>query len=148
MGSIVLPGSGTVYLDANAIIYSVETNPSYWPIVEPVWQAARAGQFQLVSTELTLLEVLVVPLRNADSVLVAAYEKVLTAPEFTLLPITTAVLREAARLRAAIGSLRTPDAIHAATALVHPPTQFITNDLGFQKVPGLPVTVLSDLLTP
>lgn len=148
MGSIALPASGTVYLDANAVIYSVETNPTYWPLLEPVWLAARAGQFQLVSSTLVLLEVLVIPLRRADAVLVAGYEKVLASPEVTLFPISLDVLREAARLRSLIPGLRTPDAIHAATALLHPPVLFLTNDPGFRRVPGLPVTLLSDHLGP
>lgn len=42
MGVIAIPASGLAYLDANAIIYSVERHPTYWPLVEPVWLAAKA----------------------------------------------------------------------------------------------------------
>jgi predicted nucleic acid-binding protein len=148
VGSITLPPSGSIYLDANSLIYSVETHPTYWPLLDPVWTAARAGHIQFVVSELVMLEVLVMPLRTGDTTLVAGYQGVLATPEFTVHPITSGVLREAAKLRAAIPSLRTPDAIHAATALLNPPYTFLTNDAGFRKVPGLPVTVLSDLLTP
>jgi predicted nucleic acid-binding protein len=65
-----------------------------------------------------------------------------------LISIDETILREAARLRAIKTGLRTPDAIHAATALLNPPDMFLTNDPDFRKVPGLPVTLLSDLLTP
>jgi predicted nucleic acid-binding protein len=143
-----LPPSGSIYLDANALIYSVETHPTYWPLLDPVWRAARAGRIQFVVSELSLLEVLVMPLRKGDVTLVTGYERVLASPEFTVYPIATGVLRRAAELRAAIPGLRTPDAIHAATALLNPPFAFLTNDPDFRKVPGLPVTVLSDLLTP
>jgi predicted nucleic acid-binding protein len=148
VGSIALPPSGSIYLDANTLIYSVETHSTYWPLLDPVWQAARAGRIQFVVSELVLLEVLIMPLRAGDTTLVTGYERVLASPEFTAYPVTSGVLREAARLRAAIPGLRTPDAIHAATALLYPPYSFLTNDAGFRKVPGLPVTILSDLLTP
>jgi len=40
------------------------------------------------------------------------------------------------------------DAIHAAIALEHGCTLFVTNDASFRRIPGLPVTILTDLLTP
>jgi len=63
-----------------------------------------------------------------------------------LIGITEDVLREAARLRAIIPGLKTPDAIHAATALVHGCVMFITNDMGFRRVPNLPLVLLDDVL--
>ena len=61
-------------------------------------------------------------------------------------PITQDVLREAARLRALIPGLKTPDAIHAATALVHGCALFVTSDVGFRRVPGLTLAILDDIL--
>jgi predicted nucleic acid-binding protein len=52
------------------------------------------------------------------------------------------------RLRAAIPSLRTPDALHAATSRLRGCAQFLTNDDGFRKVPGLPVIILREVLVP
>jgi predicted nucleic acid-binding protein len=69
-------------------------------------------------------------------------------PQARLILITVPLLREAARLRATIPSLRTPDAIHAATAPLVGCPLFATNDPGFRRVPGLPVVVLQDLATP
>ncbi len=40
MGTLVLPRSGQVYLDANPIIYSVEKHPVFGPLLRPLWQAA------------------------------------------------------------------------------------------------------------
>jgi hypothetical protein len=42
MGSLTVPSSGLVYFDTNPVIYSVEKNPTYWPLLEPLWQAAKA----------------------------------------------------------------------------------------------------------
>jgi predicted nucleic acid-binding protein len=63
-----------------------------------------------------------------------------------LISITPNILREAARLRATIPTLKTPDAIHAATALLSNCALFITNDLGFRRVPGLVLAILDDVL--
>jgi predicted nucleic acid-binding protein len=136
-----------VYVDAQSIIYSVETHAVYWPLLQPLWRAARRGDFTVVSSELTLLEVLIGPLRRRDASLVDAYEQLFQAPEVRLLPITQLVLLQAARLRAGIQALRTPDALHAATSLLSNCVMFCTNDRGFQHVPGLPVTVLDDRLS-
>ena len=42
--------------------------------------------------------------------------------------------------------LKTPDAIHAATALLAGCALFVTNDRGFKRVPGLRLAVLDDVL--
>ncbi len=91
------------------------------------------------------MEVLVLPLKNNDPALVSAYEQALLRTEMRLLPITLSVLKQAARLRA-VHNLRTPDAIHAATAIDTGCVAFITNDRAFKQVPALPVQVLDELL--
>ena len=64
MGSLILPTGGSVYIDANAIIYSVERIEPYRELLAPMWQKARAGQFALASSELVVLEKLIKPLRE------------------------------------------------------------------------------------
>ena len=99
MGSMTVPPSGLVYFDTNPVIYSVEKNPTYWPLLEPVWQAAKAGTVEIVSSDLTLMETLVGPLKAGDTALAHAYERLFQQAQTRLLPITHVVLREAARLR-------------------------------------------------
>jgi predicted nucleic acid-binding protein len=60
------------------------------------------------------------------------------------IPINRQILETAAQLRAST-HLKTPDAIHAATALESGCTLFVTNDPAFKRVPNLAVMVLSDL---
>jgi len=146
MGSLTLPASGLIYVETPAVIYTVEPHPVYAPLLRPLWLAAQARSLQVLTSELTLLETLVHPLRNQDSRLQAAYERLLlSTPEVRMEPITQDVLREAARLRAAIPGLRTPDALHAATALLAGCALFLTNDAGFRRVPGLPLAILDDV---
>ena len=147
MGPLSLPASGLVYMDANPIIYTVEKHPVYGPLLEPLWRAAQAKTMEVVSSELALLETLVRPLKSGDIQLQRDYEKALLGTDLRLLPITQAILREAARLRATT-KLRTPDALHAATSQFASCGLFVTNDVGFRGVPGLPVVILDDLLAP
>ena len=66
MGSLVLPEHGRVYLDANCFIYSVEGVEPYYSILKPLWRAVSDKQLTIVTSEITLLEVLVKPLKTGD----------------------------------------------------------------------------------
>jgi predicted nucleic acid-binding protein len=79
---------------------------------------------------------------------VSQYERALLGTELRLIPIDQATLREAARLRASLPGLRTPDAIHAATARAAGCALLVTNDTGFRRVPGVNLTLLDDLIGP
>jgi len=144
VGKLTLPLAGSVYIDANAAIYSVEKIEPYWTLLQPLWIAAQSGHFILVSSELLFFETLVKPLQKSYAVLEASFRNLLLhSREVQLQPITLSILEAAARLRATVG-LKTPDAIHAATALAVNITLFLSNDSDFRRVPGLPVTLLSE----
>lgn len=147
MGALILPASGLVYLDANPIIYSVEKHPVYWPLLQPVWQAAKGKTIEIVSSDLALMETLVGPLKSGNAALASAYEQLYRQAQTRLLPITHPILRGAAQLRAAT-KLKTPDALHAATALEAGCALFVTNDPDFRRVASLPLAILDDLLKP
>lgn len=145
MGPLALPARGPVYLDANCFIYSVERVEPYRTLLEPLWQHARADHLTVVSSELTVSEALVKPLRGDDAVTARLFQSLFDASEVHLFQATRGLWEDTARLRAATG-LKTPDALHAATALHVGCASFITNDADFHRVPGLPVVVLDDIL--
>ena len=146
MGVLALPTSGTVYLDTNSFIYSVERIDPYRAILDTLWQAVSVGQFTVVTSELTLLEVLVKPLKVGDTATAATFRAVLRhSPDVQMLPITQTVLEKAANLRATL-DLKTPDAIHAATALLNGCVLFVTNDSTFRRLSDLTVTLLSEIV--
>lgn len=148
MGGLTLPDSGMVYLDTNSIIYSVERIEPYRSLLLPVWGAAQAGDFAIVTSDLTLHEVLVKPLKDGNARLEDGFRNLLLhSAEVQLLPISHAVLERAASLRATL-NIKTPDAIHAATALLAGCGLFLTNDEGFRRVPGLTLRMLKDALPP
>jgi predicted nucleic acid-binding protein len=143
----VLPASGNVYLDANGFIYSIERIDPYRSVLDTLWQTISTRQITVVTSELTLLEVLVKPLKVGDATTATLFRTVLQhIPEVRMLPITQPILEEAAKLRATLG-LRTPDAIHVATALVHSCALMVTNDRAFRRIPDLPLAVLNELVS-
>ena len=147
MGTLTLPTSGSVYVDANSVIYGVEKHPVYGPLLQPLWDAATAKVLEIVSSDLVLMETLIGPLKSGDKALASTYEAFFQQPQTRLIPITHAILRTAAQLRATT-KLKTPDALHAATGIDSACALFVTNDAGYRNVAGLPVVVVDDLLKP
>lgn len=147
MGSLTLPkaSSGSIYLDTDALIYSVERVPQYWPLLEPLWSALQSRLTVIAGSELLVIESLTGAIESGDPALRANFESVFASGQLQLFPVTRDVLVRGAELRAA-HRLRTPDAIHAATALLGNAAMFLTNDVGYRRVPGLPVVLLDDVL--
>lgn len=145
MGRLNFLDETLVYLDTSPIIYSGEEHEVYQPILQDMWKNARAGKFRLATSALTLLELLVRPLRTGNAPLVIHYEELLSNSDLRLVPITRDVLRTGAELRAT-QNLKTPDAIHAATAILTGCSHFVTNDPSFRRLADIEVVVLSDLL--
>lgn len=136
-------GPGVVGLDASAFIYFIEDDPRFAPPLAGVF--ARAGRdLTLVTSSLTLLEVLVVPVRKGHAQLAARYERLMTRSRgVKLIDITHDQLRAAAGLRATL-ALKTPDALQVVAAASAGCSCFVTNDHRLPKLPGLRMLQLSD----
>ena len=145
MGQLNISAGSIVYVDTAIIIYSMERFSDYFPLLEPMWRQLQTSEIQVITSELTLLETLVMPLRNGNTDLIDRYEGILLSSEISLIPISQTVLKQAASLRSTT-NLKTPDAIHAATALNLNCTIFLTNDAGLRNIPALSVVVLKDIL--
>lgn len=59
------------------LIYFIEQNPNYLELVRAFFQAMDQGEFQVVTSTLTLTEVLVHPLRSHNPVLAAQYRSII-----------------------------------------------------------------------
>lgn len=110
-----------VGLDTAPLIYFVEESPLYLPLVDKFFEAMADGDFQVVTSTVTLCEVLVHPYREGDQILAAEYFKILLhAKNLQVIPVTARIAAEAARLRAVHG-MKAPDAIqpHSPQARPH-----------------------------
>ncbi|MGB7650547.1 MAG: PIN domain-containing protein [Gallionella sp.] len=118
-----------VYLDSCMVIYLLENTGSF---------SVAAKQFLVKNSDAILcvsplvrMEVLVKPLRDAASALVADYEDFIAAQNW--LAIDDGIVASALQLRVKHG-LKTPDALHLATAMHYGCNEFWTNDDRLNKV--------------
>ena len=146
MGPLTLPLTGLIYIDASGLIYSMERVEPYRTLLEPMWQEAQDGNITIVSSPLIVIEALVKPLRDGNTEIESQYRELFGSNAVRLLDASYQVFEDAASIRAETG-LKTPDAIHAATAIRAECTLFVTNDTDFRRVQELPIVVLDDLLT-
>lgn len=134
-----------VGLDTTPLIYFIEENPAYLPIMLPFFAAVDRGEFTIVTSIVTLLEVLVHPFRHGNTQLAQRYRDILlNAKGLTTISLSQDIAEEAARLRARY-NLRTPDAIQMATAVHNGASFFLTNDSRLPPLPNLQVLVANDL---
>jgi len=113
--------------------------------VSEIFERIDSGCCKAVTSALTLLETLVIPLKKNDQSLVKEYEQVLSNSRgITLVDISIPILRKAALLRTEY-RLKTPDAIQIATAVEYQCEVFITNDRKLPKIKAIDIVNLADL---
>jgi len=135
----------TVGLDTAPLIYFIEEHPVYLPRLEPFFRAAGHGEFRVVTSLVTLLEVLVQPLRRGRQDLVREYREILLhSSDLIAMPLTAEIVEDAARIRADY-NLRTPDAIQLATVRRSGASWFLTNDADLPPMPGISLLVVDRL---
>ena len=66
MGLIAELGVGSVAVDTAIFIYFIEENPRFLPAILPLFKQVDQGKRELITSALTLLEVLVVPYRAGN----------------------------------------------------------------------------------
>ena len=143
----LIPLQGQVVgLDTAPLIYFIEQNTRYLELVRAFFQAMSRDEFQVVTSTLTLTEVLVHPLRAGNVEIARQYRDIPFDQENLItLPVSPAIAEVAAQLRAA-QNLRTPDAMRIATAIQGGATFFLTNDARLSSISDLEILVLDELL--
>jgi predicted nucleic acid-binding protein len=143
VGLITELGVGSVAVDTAIFIYFIEENPRFLPEILPLFTQADQGKRELITSALTLLEVLVVPYRAGNRRLAERYEALLTRSRgIRLVELSHDQLRAAAQLRAAT-NVKTPDALQVVAAISGGCTTFLTNDRRLPPVPGLRILELA-----
>jgi len=125
--------------DTNVFIYLIEEHPTFLPRVLALYERHLANGDTLITSFLTLGELLVVPLRLGNHEKIQQYLGLLTESErIHLVAFDRSAVEHYARIRA-FASIRQPDAIQLACAVAAGATTFITNDqrLWELKVAGI-----------
>jgi predicted nucleic acid-binding protein len=126
-----------VFWDTNLFIYLFEDYGRLGRRVRDLRRAMLARGDQLLTSTLTLGEVLVKPVEQGDETLSGEYERAITATSL-MLPFDAKAARIYAKLRCD-RSLRAPDAIQLACGAAAGVDLFITNDarLHGKRVDGI-----------
>lgn len=131
-----------VALDTPVWIAFIEQKSAFLADVNPLFEGLKSGRIRVVTSSVGLIEILTGALLRGDELLARHAEEVLTGLDgSTIVPVTIEVARIAARLRAAYG-LRTPDAIHLATAVAAEAEELVTTDRRLARVKEIEVRVL------
>ena len=133
-----------VFWDTNLFIYLFESFGPLSKQVAGLRSRMIARRDQLLTSAMTLGEILVKPNRNGDAKAVAYYQKLITTTA-VVVPFEEKAALEYARIRTD-RSLRPPDVIQLACAATEGVDLFITNDarLHSKQIPGIQFIVSLD----
>jgi predicted nucleic acid-binding protein len=148
MGLIDAYQGRRVYLDTNFFIYALENFAPTASAVARIGEMIQRCEILAFTSELTLAEVLVAPVRKGDQRIVDLYgDLIATRDGLSVVPVTRAIWTQAAAERAST-AFKLPDAVHIATVRRTACEAFLTNDRGFSKLSGLAVLYLDDPALP
>lgn len=127
-----------IFLDTNIFIYLLEDRGPRGKRATEIFNELSLRGDEVLTSTLTLGELLVKPLEANDLALADRYRKTFRGPTVRLLMLDEAASEKFARIRAD-RAIKPPDAIQLATAAVAGCDLFITNDdrLATSRVPGI-----------
>lgn len=135
-----------VFLDTAPLIYFIEKNARYLDVVKPVIELIVSQQAKGMTSTITLLEVLVLPLREGNKKLAEKYKTILlSSNDLETCEISNTISERAAIIRAKYG-FKTPDSLQLATAIVRKADYFLTNDIALKQANEIKVIVLGECL--
>ncbi|SIR07072.1 Predicted nucleic acid-binding protein, contains PIN domain [Rhizobium sp. RU35A] len=136
-----------LYLDTNALILLNEGDGAARRVMEQIVTVAASKPAPILMTSaLTLSELLVKPYRDRQIQLINAYRSWFGGLSWLeILPVSHDALDLASLLRATRPGLKLPDGIHMATALVAGASGFVSADRGIHTLDQIVHPVLGHL---
>jgi predicted nucleic acid-binding protein len=130
-----IPAGATILLDTSAVLaYLSGAEPASAAAATIVDGFAATGRNPAVVSAITVTEALVRPMRAASLTAIRLVDDfLLHFPNLRVDPVTVAVAREAARIRA-VTAAPTPDALILATAVAASAGALVTNDRSWSGV--------------
>ncbi len=127
-----------IFWDTNLFIYLFEENPEWSPLVVDLRRKMRARRDELVTSWLTVGEVLTKPKESGDSILEKSYYNFFSGGAVELIAFGSEAARRYAEIRSR-EKIRPADAIQLACASAGGVDLFVTNDNRLSRlvVPGI-----------
>lgn len=134
-----------IYIDTAPFIYFIEGHSRYHETLLEMFELNAEGKVFFQTSTLTLLEVLVQPIKLQKLNLAMDYKKIITtSSNIEIFDINIEISKKAAEIRAEF-NFRTPDAIQIATGIINGADFFFTNDLNLKKASGIEILILQEL---
>ncbi|MEL6722073.1 MAG: type II toxin-antitoxin system VapC family toxin [Pseudomonadota bacterium] len=133
-----------VYFDTNIFIYLLEGNETYIEALDDIRRLITINQIRVFSSDLIYTEILPYHARQNNQ---EAIEYIIDfLDNFEIVRISKNVAIHAGILRGETG-MKTPDALHIATAMNEGCNLFLTNDAGISVPDNMQRILLSDFCT-
>ncbi len=143
-----LEQAGVVHLDASVFALHATGHPRYVDLTRVVFGGLRAGEFEAQTSAVTLFQLLAEPYRRGREERALRAEACVTAlPNLRILPVSPAIARQAAGVRAQLGG-SVERALQLATALASEAEVFLTQRSTLRRVAGMRVDSLDAYVGP
>jgi predicted nucleic acid-binding protein len=134
--------SSILFIDTAPFIYYFEDHPVFAPRVDECLSRLAAADGSIVTSYISYIELITQPTRLGRDDLVAKYRRFFTNSDtLTIHPMNFLVAEKVAEIRVRY-TMKTPDAIQIATAIVAGADYILTNDNGWKRVEEIPVVTL------
>ncbi len=142
-----LAKSKVIGLDTPVFIFFIEENPRYGALAQITINGIEKGEWEGVTSTITLMEITVRPWQLGREAAAREYEAVLVHfPNLSVVDVDRTVARAAAQLRAKY-NVSPPDALQVASSLSVGAKAFLTNDRKLSKLQELiDILVLDDFV--
>lgn len=135
-----------IYIDSNIFIYLLEDTLPYVNLVAPLFEFIEKGQITGHTSSLTILEINVKPYQLGQTNIAHNYTaKLKTLSHLFIHDLSIDIADQASQLRAKY-KLKTPDAIHIASAMDCQCQALLGNDKGFKKIKEISYLHLGDFV--
>lgn len=133
-------------IDTAPLIYFIEDSVPYGKIAGTIISNAIQYNCSIITSVITLVEVLTQPIQMKRFDIAEKYCDVLTnSKNIIMYPVDSLIAQKAAELRAKY-QIKTPDALQIATCIENNATLFITNDMQIKQIKEIEVAVLRDFI--
>lgn len=133
-----------VGLDSMEFIYFLEDNSQFGALSEVIFELAERNKITVISSILVLIEVLTGYRRANDETSEQEFKQMMKEfPNIEVYDLNNHLINKVVDLRTKY-NIKTPDAIHIATAIENKAEAFITNDKLLSKIKEIKIICLSD----
>lgn len=131
-----------VGIDSVLFIYIFEKDHALAKKAKLILKNIEVGNLNGIFSSIGLIEVLTGPKKMGNQNLAFQYKTLISnIPNLTIIGINESIVELASDLRAKYG-IKTPDAIHIATAIDAKADKFITNDKKLKKIKEIKIELL------